>query len=276
MGHTPNRQRSLLSSGERGFGEAMHLGNAPRETPMGCSAKGRLSRGSSLLQHPLQTPCISPQHRPRAATLAQLGGVPQAGFFPPVLCLSGPLQHTVKPFIDKEGKGFTTVFKASPGSKENLPRHTQFGAAHVISGSLRTPREQQQRPAASPHLQLMELASCPNPSSHPCSHMSLGHSMFRNSLSAKRQRQLLQKQNKIEYNEEQRVCRTNCCSGKTPKLATSSPYRQHPRPPSQLPCHRIMDFLLQRSRSQEHSKDNCAACLGRAKHRRGGSSSAGM
>ena len=239
-----------------------------------CKGKA-LTRLNFSSASPTNTLSLTPA-QPRAATPAQLGGVLQTGFFPPVLHLSGPLQHAVKPFIDKEGKGFTTVFKASPGSRVNLPRHAQFWAAHVISGSARTPGEQKQRPAASPHLHLTELASCPNPSSCPCCRTPLGHGMLRNSLSAKRQRRLLQKQNKIEYNEEQRVCRANCCSGKTPKLATSSPYRQRPRPPSQLPCHRIMDFLLRRSRSQEHSKDNCAACLGRAKNRRGGSSSAGM
>lgn len=150
-------------------------------------------------------------------------------FSPPFLLLSGSLQHTVKPFIDKEGKGFTTVFKASPGSrKKPLP-------AHTILGSTRAPGEQKPKPAACPHLQLTELASCPNPSSQPRSRTPLGHGVLRNSLSAKRQRQLLQKQNKIEYKKEQRVCRANCCSGKTPKLTTSSPYRQRPRPPSQLP-----------------------------------------
>lgn len=235
LGHIQNQQRSLRSSREHGFEEATQLGNTTGET-QGCSAKGRLSQGPTFLQHPLQAAgitlagtlaahpaaCISPQQA-RAATPAQLGEGLQTGFFfPPFLLLSGSLQHTVKPFIDKEGKGFTTVFKASPGSrKEPLP-------AHTILGSTGTPREQKPKPAAALHLQLTELTSCPNPSSQPRSRTPLDHGVLRNSLSAKRQRQLLQKQNKIEYKKEQRVCRANCCSGKTPKLATSSPYRQRP------------------------------------------------
>lgn len=102
----------------------------------------------------------------------------QTGFFPPVLLLSGSLQHTVNPFNIKEGKGFTTVFKKQAQAAEDSSFSTQFWAAHGISGS--TPGEQNPsladflRPAASPHLQLKwsPPAQIPAPVLSP---LSAGH-----------------------------------------------------------------------------------------------------
>lgn len=182
--------------------------------------------GSQEAQPSFSIPCKHPVSHPSAATPAQLGRALQTGFFPPVLRLSGSLQHAVKPFISKEGKGFTRVFTVSLGNRENLPRHTQFWAANVISGSK----------AKSGSIPMPRRACIPNPSSHPCSHTPLGHGTLRSSLSVKRQRQLLQKQNKIEYKEEQqRVCRANCCSGETPSWRRAAPTGSVPNlPPS---CH---------------------------------------
>ena len=143
-------------------------------------------------------------------------------FFPPVLCISGSLQDAVKPFIGKEGKGFTTVFKSSPGSRANLPRHAQFRAAHAIWAAQALPGSGgrgQQHPRS--------------PSSRP--RTPLGHSTLGNGLSAKPQRRPLQKRNKIEHNEEQRVCRATRCSGKTPSWLRAAPAGSGPDlPPS---CH---------------------------------------
>lgn len=90
----------------------MQLGDATRETPMDCLAKNRLSRGSAFLQHPLQRPHISHHGSSDRRSVAN------RIFFPPVLLLSGSLQHTVKPFITKEGKGFTTIFKKQAQAAE--------------------------------------------------------------------------------------------------------------------------------------------------------------
>lgn len=241
-----------LSSGKHDFGEEMRLRDATGETPMNCLGKNRLSQGSTFLQHPLQPPRIS-HHG------IQAGGVLQTGFFPPVLLLSGSLQHTVKPCITEEGKGFTTVFKKQAQAAEDASFSTHSFGQHVgfqaalLGSKIRAwhnPWGQQHRP----HLQLTEPPSCPNPSSCPC----LGHGTLRNSLSAKQQRQLLQKQNKTEYKEEQAACLPcKLLLQQDPRLATSSPYRQRPRPPSQLPFPRIMDFL-----SQEHREDKDTAGLG--------------
>lgn len=218
-----------MSSGERGFGEAKQLGKVTGETQTCCSAKGRLSRGSTFLQHPLQTPYISPQ-RCHASSAGRSAA--NRIFSPPVLRLNGSLQHAVKPFIGKEGKGFTRVFTVSLGNRENLPRHTQFWAANVISGS----------GAESGSIRVPHGARIPNPSSRPRSHMPLGHGTLRNSLSAERQRRLLQKQNKIEYKEEQqRVCRANCCSGETPSWRRAAPTGSVPDlPPS---CHPTRSWI---------------------------------
>lgn len=127
------------------------------------------------------------------------------------------------------GKRFYNSLYSEPWQQRKPP------PARTVWGSTHDPGEQKPRPAASPHLPLTEPASYPNPSSCPSSRMPLGHSMLRNSLSAKRQRQLLQKQNKIEYNKEQRVCRANCCSGKTPSWLRAAPTGSVPDlPPS---CH---------------------------------------
>lgn len=90
---------------------------------MDCLAKNRLSRGSTFPKHPISH-----------TTAAQLGGVLQTGFF--LLPLSGSLQHTVKPFITKEGKGFTRVFKKQAQAAEetslsthSFGQHTGFRAA---------------------------------------------------------------------------------------------------------------------------------------------------
>lgn len=194
---------------------------------MDCLAKNRLSRGSAFLQHPLQRPHISHHGSSDRRSVAN------RIFFPPVLLLSGSLQHTVKPFITKEGKGFTTIFKKQAQAAEETS-----SSIHSFGQLLGNRTRAWQNPRGwqhPPQLQLTEPPSCPNPSSCPCPHTPPSHGTLRSSSSAKQQRQLLQKQNKTEYNEEQRVCRASCCSSKTPSWLRAAPTGSVPDlPPS---CH---------------------------------------
>lgn len=114
-----------------------------------------------------------------------------------------------KPFITEEGKKVLQQSLESKPRQQRIPpaAHTGFFGQHMGFHSWGAESELGTISEAGSILLTSSSQNLPNPSSCPCPHTPPGHGTLRNSLSAKQQRQLLQKQNKIEYNHEQRVHR---------------------------------------------------------------------
>lgn len=145
-----------MSSGEHGFGKAMQLGKATGEAWTCCSAKGRLSRGSTFLQHPLQTPCISPQR----CHAGSAGRSAANRIFSSCFAFKWLIATRCKTLHQQGGKRFYKSLYSEPRQQRKPP------SAHTILGSKRDFGEQskvQQHPHTSqslhPKSQLASLFS---------------------------------------------------------------------------------------------------------------------